>query len=79
MRIRRIDGKVFRLFASIDQNDKELRKVKDGVANKIAYAPECSFIINDDVNDMAVPSKLDYWWYWDLALERINAFIGEDD
>ncbi|MEK4715248.1 hypothetical protein [Sporosarcina sp. FSL K6-5500] len=75
---RRIDGKVFRLFASVDPNDKELRKVKDGVANKIAYAPELSFIINDDVNDMAVPTKLDYWWYWDLAIERINAFIGEE-
>ena len=74
---RRMNEKVFRLFASVDQNDKELRKVKDGVAEKIAYAPERSFIINDDLEGFEIPSKLDYWWYLDLADKRINDFLGK--
>lgn len=74
---RRMNEKVFRVFASIDQNDKELVKVKKGAASKISYVPERCFIVNDDVTGMEIPSKLDYWWYWDLAVERINAFLGE--
>lgn len=74
---RRMNEKVFRVFASVDQDDKELRKVKNGSAEKIAYAPEHSFIINDDLTDIPIPSKLDYWWYLDLANKRINDFIGE--
>ncbi len=66
------------MFASVDKDDKELMKVRDGVASKIAYVPDLSFILIEDVTGMKVPGKLDYWWYWDLALERINAFIGED-
>jgi predicted DNA-binding protein YlxM (UPF0122 family) len=73
---KRMNEKVFRLFASIDKNDKELRKVKDGVDNKIAYVPERSFIINDDLEGMKIPTKLDYWWYLDLADKRINDFFG---
>ncbi|MFD2628742.1 hypothetical protein [Oceanobacillus kapialis] len=75
---RRMSEKVFRVFASVDKNDKELRKVKNGVAEKIAYAPEHSFIVNDDLKGKEIPSKLDYWWYLDLANKRINDFIGED-
>ncbi|MEH6940794.1 hypothetical protein [Bacillus sp. JJ722] len=74
---RRLYEKVFRLFASIDENDKELRKVKNGVDEKIAYTPERCFIVNEDVSDKKIPLKLDYWWYWDLAVKRINDFIGE--
>jgi hypothetical protein len=68
--------KVFRLFASIDKNDKELMKVRDGSASRIGYTPDRCFIVNDDVRDMSVPSKLDYWWYLDLADKRINDFLG---
>jgi DNA polymerase elongation subunit (family B) len=75
---RRMNEKVFRVFASIDKNDKELTKVKDRSASKISYTPERCFIINDDLNGMSVPSKLDYWWYWDLAVDRINAFLGNN-
>lgn len=75
---RRMSEKVFRVFASIDKDDKELLKVRDGSASKIGYVPERCFIINDDVNGMNVPSKLDYWWYLDLADKRINDFLGEE-
>lgn len=77
--MRRVNEKVLRVFASVDENDKELRKVKNGSAEKIPYVSDRSFIINDNVLDMKVPSKLDYWWYLDLAIERINAFLGNDD
>lgn len=73
---RRMNEKVFRVFASVDENDKQLCKVKDGVAEKIAYVPERCFIINDDLDGKEIPSKLDYWWYWTLANKRIDDFLG---
>ncbi|WP_066316887.1 DNA polymerase [Bacillus sp. FJAT-29814] len=76
---KRMKERVFRVFASIDKNDKELVKVKDGSANKISYTPERCFIINNDVTGMSIPGKLDYWWYLDLANERINAFLGKGE
>ncbi|MCM3763469.1 hypothetical protein [Neobacillus niacini] len=75
---KRMHEKVFRVFASIDTKDKELRRVKDGSPEKISYTPERCFIINDDVTGMSIPGKLDYWWYLDLANERINAFLGKE-
>lgn len=75
---RRMNEKVFRVFASIDENDKQLCKVKDGIAEKIAYVPERCFIFNGDIKNMNVPGKLDYWWYWTLANKRIDDFLGED-
>ncbi|MED0936451.1 hypothetical protein P4T37_06940 [Bacillus mobilis] len=75
---RRMNEKVFRVFASVDENDKQLCKVKDGIAEKIAYVPERCFIMNDDLDGKAIPSKLDYWWYWTLANKRIDDFLGKD-
>ncbi|MDO6448105.1 hypothetical protein [Oceanobacillus profundus] len=75
---RRMSENVFRVFASIDKNDAELLKVRDGSASKIGYTPDRCFIVNDDVRDMKVPSKLDYWWYLDLANKRINDFLGSE-
>lgn len=74
---RRMNEKVFRVFASVDENDKQLCKVKDGIAEKIAYVPERCFIVNDDLDGKEIPSKLDYWWYWTLANKRIDDFLGE--
>ncbi|PFM73576.1 hypothetical protein [Bacillus cereus] len=74
---RRMNEKVFRVFASVDENDKQLCKVKDGVAEKIAYVPERCFIMNDDLDGKEIPSKLDYWWYWTLANKRIDDFLGK--
>ncbi|GAB2553590.1 hypothetical protein [Gracilibacillus alcaliphilus] len=75
--LRRMNEKVFRVFASVDKNDKELRKVKQGGDEKIAYVPDRCFIENDDVTQKEIPGKLDYWWYLDLARKRINDFFGE--
>ncbi|WP_410985946.1 hypothetical protein [Bacillus paranthracis] len=75
---RRMNEKVFRVFASVDENDKQLCKVKDGIAEKIAYVPERCFIMNDDIKGVKVPGKLDYWWYWTLANKRIDDFLGKD-
>ena len=76
---KRMSEKVFRVFASVDKNDGELLKVRGGSASKIGYTPDRCFIINDDVRNMQVPSKLDYWWYLDLANKRINDFLGYED
>jgi len=43
--------------------------VKNGTPEKIPYVPEKCFIINEDISDMKIPTKLDYWWYLDLANE----------
>lgn len=67
---------VFRVFASVDNNDGELLKVRDGSSSKIAYTPDNCFIDNGDIQNKKVPSKLDYWWYLDLANKRINDFLG---
>ena len=69
--------KVFRLFASNDNNDKQLRKVKDGSPSKIAYTPDICFIDNTDVTTKKVPSKLDKVWYIEMAKKRINDFLGK--
>lgn len=74
---RRMNENVFRVFASVDKNDGELMKVRDGSASKIAYTPDRCFIDNSDIQNKKVPSKLDYWWYLDLANKRINDFYGE--
>lgn len=71
--------RVFRVFASTDKNDKELVKVKNGSIHKISYCPERCFIENGDVTNMKIPSKLDYWWYLDLANKRINDFLGYEE
>ncbi|MEK5106534.1 hypothetical protein MHI57_07160 [Cytobacillus sp. FSL K6-0129] len=75
---KRMNERVFRVFASVDKNDHTLSKVKNGSSEKIPYVPERCFIENGDIKKMEVPGKLDYWWYLDLAVDRINAFLGDD-
>src|SRR5699024_5592634 len=70
---------VFRVFASLDKSDSELLKVRDGSTSKIAYTPDRCFIDNGNIENKTVPSKLDYWWYLDVANKRINDFLGYDD
>lgn len=70
--------RVFRVFASVDKNDKELVKLKNGSIHKISHCPERCFIENGDITNMKIPTKLDYWWYLELANKRINDFIGEE-
>src|SRR5690625_1501909 len=76
---KRMTESVFRVFASVDKKDGQLLKVRDGSSSKIAYTPDNCFIDNSDVTNKKVPTKLDYWWYLDLANRRINDFLGYDE
>lgn len=69
--------KVFRVFASNDSNDKQLRKVKEGSPSKIAYTPDRCFIDNTNILNKKVPVQLDKNWYIDLANKRIKDFLGK--
>lgn len=71
-----VPGKVFRVFASRDQNHQRLYKLKGHRRERISYTPDHSLIINTDINDQAVPDELDRQWYIDLAKSRIYDFEG---
>lgn len=68
--------KCFRVFASNLDSDGGLFKVKnlDKNPEKFANTPEVCFFINDDVNDMEIPKKLDRNWYIKLANKRLKDF-----
>lgn len=64
-----------RCFASINENDGGLWKVKGAdKIEKLEGTPEHSFIFNDEVNGVKVPSKLDKSWYINLAHKRLGDF-----
>ena len=64
-----------RTFASLDHNDGGLWKVKgEDKIEKLEGTPEHSFIWNDEVNGVKVPSKLDKQWYINLAHKRLKDF-----
>ena len=70
--------KVFRCFASLDNNDGALykkHKEKDTL-DKTASTPENCFIDNGDIKGKSIPSKLDREWYLELAERRIREFVG---
>lgn len=69
--------KVHRCFASKDENDGEVyKKHKNKITlDKTPSTPEHCFIINDDIQDMAIPTKLDRNWYCDVAEKRISEFV----
>jgi len=72
--------KVLRVFASRVRTDPGVfkkKQVKDETrTEKIANTPERCFIINEDINNMEIPRKLDRKWYIELAKKRIEDFIG---
>lgn len=65
-----------RIFASTDQNDPGVKKVKasNGRLEKLQNSPEHCFIYNDDVKDVRVPDKLDRQWYINFANKRLEDF-----
>lgn len=75
---KQLDEKTFRVFASKDQNDTFIGKVKwkngKDAIEKFANTPDHCFIYNDTVNGKNVPDKLDRQWYIDLALKRLKQF-----
>ena len=71
--------KCLRVFASKDENDKGVFKLKKEGKNpeKIAGTPIHCFINNEDINiHNRIPRKLDKNWYVELAKKRINDFKG---
>lgn len=81
-----LTDKTFRVFASTDQHDGYVGKVKlkktkheNGfilaeVVEKFANTPEHCFIENGDINNAPVPDKLDRQYYITLAKERLKQF-----
>lgn len=68
--------KCFRVFASNSPSDGGIYKVKslDKNPEKFANTPENCFIINGDINNHEIPSKLDKDWYVDLAIKRLRDY-----
>lgn len=78
----KLKEKCLRVFASTDENDKGVFKLKAIGKNpeKIAGTPIHCFINNEDINlNNEISSKLDKQWYIDLANKRINDFKGCDE
>lgn len=65
-----------RVFASKDKSDGGLYKLHYNKTkpDKFPSTPENCFIVNEDVNGMGVPSKLDRQFYIDMAKERASKF-----
>lgn len=71
--------KVFRVFASKDENDGSIYKVKEGKnPEKIANTAERVFIYNDSVVGVQCPPNLDKDYYVQLVYERYNAYMVGD-
>ena len=73
-----LNDKTFRVFASKDVNDGVIFKHKTEIAKgeKFANTPENCFIDNTDINETAIPNKLDKQWYIDLAYKRLQEKFG---
>lgn len=69
------DYKCYRVFASKDNMDGRILKVKLGKkGEKFGNTPEHCFIDNEDITNKKVPNKLDKSWYIDLARKRLNDY-----
>ena len=74
----KFDNKAYRTFASLDDSDGRLmacRMTSKGLERKKfgGTADKC-FILNDDLNGVPIPKKLDYSWYISLARKRLEDF-----
>ena len=75
----KLTDKTFRIFASKDETDTPIYKVKNknGVLVHEEFATDqmkhC-FIENDDINNMGIPDKLNRQYYIDLAKKRLKQF-----
>ena len=72
-------NKAYRVFASTDPEDGRLlkcRTLSDGTYQeaKFGKTPDKCFIVNEDINGMKCPDKLDRQWYIDYAKKRLKQF-----
>lgn len=75
---KRLSEKTFRVFASKDDADTYIGKIKkySDKVEKFANTPEHCFIDNNDVNKKTLPNKLDRQYYIDLARSRLEKKFG---
>ena len=68
--------RTFRVFASTDDSDGYIGKIKavGATVEKFANTPDKCFILNGDVNGVKIPSRLNKQWYIDLAKKRLNDY-----
>lgn len=68
--------KCFRVFASKDENDGYIGKIKavGATVEKFANTPDRCFIMNGEIKGLPVPKKLDRQWYINLAKKRLNDY-----
>jgi DNA polymerase len=71
---KRYTNKCYRVYASINDTDNSVRRVKGRSYNKFGNTPEHAYIENGNVLDMKIPKKLDKQWYIDLANTRLEQF-----
>jgi hypothetical protein len=72
--------KVNRVFASINQIDTSILKLKgENKLEKMANTPDHLFIDNSDITNKKVPPHLDKQWYIDFANKRLSDFLTEKD
>ena len=71
-----LSDKTFRVFASTDENDGTIYKIKSPGANpeKFANTPDRCFINNDNVIGVKCPDNLDKKWYIEKTYERLEQF-----
>jgi DNA polymerase len=71
-----IKERCIRIFASKDENDGMFYKKKEstGSFERVQNCPEHSFMFNDSVNGVKIPSKLDKQWYINFAYRRLADF-----
>ena len=73
-----MSDKTYRVFASKNQDDTYLGKVKEkkgiDAVEKFANCPDHCFIDNDDVNAKPVPEHLDKQFYINIAKKRLKQF-----
>lgn len=75
---RELNQKVFRVFASKNNTDGSLLKVKEnGSIEKIGNTPQKCFVINENIVNRKVPDNLDKEWYINLAEKRLESFIPD--
>lgn len=73
----KLTEKTLRVFASNDLRDGGVFKVKQGSnPQKFADTSTNCFIINDDIKDMKVPTRLDRDFYIGMAKRKVKQFLG---
>ena len=75
---RKLQDKTFRVFASKDESNTFIGKVKVKkgieVVEKFANTPEHCVVMNNDVNSMEVPEDIDRDYYIIMANKRLQQF-----